>query len=235
MAKQNAGNRISDKNEFWLAGGLVLIAMHLYVYTRIRSATIGCWPGALWLVWSAVVMTLPFITRRTDRINHRTWKKWSDRLGVAWSLFAFYVFIAFAAMDLLRRFTGIGLSPARELFAAFAAGALILAFGVRQANIIQTVTIKVPTSKLPAGVERLRVVQLSDLHLGPFTGVLLLAQILRRVREAGPDIVVVTGDLADGVLEGRKRELAMLRRIKPPFGVYAVPATMITTTISTRR
>lgn len=197
--------------------------MHLYIYLRI-SATFGIgWISALWLAWSLIVMTLPFITRKTKKINSAVQKKWSDRLGGTWSLYAFYVFIIIAAMDMLRKFTGIGLPFGYDLLAAFVSAAAVLIFGIRQANIIQTVLIKVPTSKLAENVDKLRIVQLSDLHLGPFTGVLLLAQILRRVREADPDLVVITGDLADGVLVGRKREIAMLRRIKPKYGIYAVP------------
>lgn len=222
MAKNSNGCRISDKKEFWLAGGLILLGMHVYVYLRVRAATGNVWISALWLTWSAAAITLLFVTRKTSRISAAAPKKWSDRLGAAWVFFAFYVFVALAAMDLLRRLTGLSLPAGYDLLAAFAAAALILSFGVRQANIIQTIMITVPTHKLEAGV-RLRIVQISDLHLGPFTGILLLAQILRRVREVNADMVVVTGDLADGVLKGRKREIAMLRRIKPRCGVFAVP------------
>jgi len=223
MANNFNDQRMSNKNEFWVLGGLILLSTHLYVYTRIRATTGRGWISALWLVWSVIVMTLPYLTRRTNRINHAKGKKWSDRVGSAWSLYAFYVFIVIAAMDLFRRFTGIGLPRGYDLAAAFAAAAAILTFGVRQANVIQTIKICLPTAKLPEDTESLRIVQISDLHLGPFTGVLLLAQILRRVREANPDLVVITGDLADGALRGRKREMAMLRRIKPRLGVFAVP------------
>ena len=64
--------------------------------------------------------------------------------------------------------------------------------------------------------------QLTDLHLGPSSGAFLLARVLRRVREAKPDMVVVTGDVTDGSLEGRRRETAMFRRLKPKYGVFAV-------------
>ena len=51
--------------------------------------------------------------------------------------------------------------------------------------------------------------ELTDLHLGPSSGAFLLARVRRRVREAKPDMVVVTGDVTDGSLEGRRRETAM--------------------------
>lgn len=214
---------MSDKNAFWLAGGLVLLAMHAYVYLRIRAALDMGWISALWLVWSVAVMTLPFFTRRTDRINDAKQRKWSDRLGSTWSIFALYVFVVLGAMGLLHWFTGIGLPPLPELLIAFAASAAILFWGVKQANTVVTIKIRVRTRKLPEGMDRLRIVQLSDLHLGPFTGVLQLQRIMRRIREAEPDMVVITGDLADGELKGRDHELAMLRRIKPKYGVFAVP------------
>lgn len=214
---------MSDKKEFWAGVGLVLLAMHVYVYLRIRAVVDMGWLSGLWLVWSVAIMTLPFFTRQTDRINNGARKKWSDRLGGTWQLYAFYVFVVLGVLDLLNWFTGIRLSPLPELLAALAVSAVILVFGIRQANIIQTIKIDIFTGKLPQETDRLRIVQLSDLHLGPFTGVLLLRQIMRRIREAEPDIVVITGDLADGKLKGRKRELAMLRRIKPKYGVFAVP------------
>lgn len=201
----------------------MLLAMHAYVYLRIRAAVDRGWLSALWLVWSITVMTLPFFTRRTERINNARQKKWSDRLGCTWSIFALYVFVVLGAMDLLHWFTGVGLSPLPEIFVSFAASAAILFFGVRQANTVVTIKIKVLTRKLPEGMDRMRIVQLSDLHFGPFTGVLQLQRIMRRVRETEPDMVVITGDIVDGKLKGRSQELAMLRRIKPKYGVFAVP------------
>lgn len=168
------------------------------------------------------MMEILFISRRTRRITSRIQRKWTDRVGGIWMLFVIMSFLLLAVNDLIMHFTGIGFPLGYDLLVSFGLSSIMLMLGVNQANTIQTTIIKVPTSKLPEGCDSLRIVQLTDLHLGPFVGVRLLEQILRKVREVKPDIVVVTGDLADGKLKGRTREIAMLRRIKPKFGVYAV-------------
>lgn len=50
---------------------------------------------------------------------------------------------------------------------------------------------------LPAELEGLTIVQLSDLHVGPHTSRALMARAEWAVREASPDLIAVTGDLID--------------------------------------
>ncbi len=137
--------------------------------------------------------------------------------------FVLFTFFSILLIGLLKKVTGMPLSSGAVLSASFILSMVLVGMGIKQANTVQKTMIKVSTSKLPSGCERLRIVQLTDLHLGPFVGLPLLAQILRKVRDVDPDIVVVTGDLADGKLTGRKREIGMLRRIRPRYGMYAVP------------
>jgi len=98
----------------------------------------------------------------------------------------------------------------------------VVILGVRQANTIQTVRLELPTAKLPDGAERVRVVQMSDLHLGPWVGRELLRQIVDKVNAAKPDIVVMTGDLADGPVEGHEEDAELLREIRAEDGIFAV-------------
>ncbi|MFR5880617.1 MAG: metallophosphoesterase [Cloacibacillus evryensis] len=159
--------------------------------------------------------------RRTKRLHHAQLRRWTDRAGSLWLLVVLYAFFTLIALETAGRFLGGGLPAWAELAASFALSLCLIALGVKQAHTIQTTKITVETEKLPPGEERLRIVQLTDLHLGPYTGVKLLAQILRRVRLTDPH-GAVTGDVADGSLEGRGREIAMFRRIRPKYGVYAV-------------
>jgi predicted MPP superfamily phosphohydrolase len=223
MNKSAYEKRFSERAIFWVIYTAVLLGMHVYFYFRILEASGGKSLSLLWLVWSVFIVALQIIVRKTMTAGLNAERRMTDRLSGGWAVM---IAIAFFIMLILRgfyRLTGIGMSPLSNILFSFTAGALVLLFGVKQVNTVQTVFMKVPTKKLPEGRNRLRIVQLTDLHLGPFTGISLLAQILRLVRETAPDIVVVTGDLADGELSERRRELAMLRRIKPPYGVYAVP------------
>jgi predicted MPP superfamily phosphohydrolase len=55
--------------------------------------------------------------------------------------------------------------------------------------------------RLPEPMEVLTIVQLTDLHVGPTIGRAWLEEIVRRANGLRPDVVVITGDLADGRVE----------------------------------
>lgn len=215
--------RFSERPSFWVVYAAVLLGMHVYFYFKILDASSGPALSRLWLGWSVFVVAMQIAARNTWTSNLNTERRWTDRISGTWAVTISVAFFTMLLLSGIRLLFGFDFGPLGNILFSFSLGAFVLLFGVKQVNTIQTVFMEVPTAKLPEDMERLRIVQLTDLHLGPFTGVALLAQILRAVRKAAPDLVVVTGDLADGELTDRRRELAMLRRIKPKYGVYAVP------------
>ncbi len=223
MNDRTYGKRFSEHPLLWIISGAAMILIHLFIYLRITEAAGEGMLSFVWLIWSILMMFILYLSRRTGSISSDRGRKWTDRVGGIWMFFVLISFISILFLDMAVNFTLLDLSEPLKLSAAFAAGFFVTGLGIKQANTIQKTMIRVTTSKLPKDCEKLRIVQLTDLHLGPFTGIQLLAQILRKVREADPDIVVVTGDVADGKLTGRKREVSMLRRIRPRYGVYAVP------------
>ncbi|HEY3307046.1 MAG TPA: metallophosphoesterase [Desulfuromonadaceae bacterium] len=97
-----------------------------------------------------------------------------------------------------------------------------------EARSIRTEHLTVTSSKLPANANRIRIVQISDVHLGLLVREERLQRILSQVISAGPDIFVSTGDLVDGRLnlEGAMaahgKTAEMLAAIKAPLGRFAV-------------
>ena len=215
--------RFSDHPLIWVIFGSAVLFIHIFIFFKIAEAAVDGLLSFVWLALSTFMMFLLFVSRRTKRISSAAGRKWTDRVSGVWMLFVLFTFFFLLLIGFVKKMTDLPLSSGAVLFVSFFLSLLLLGMGIKQANTVQTIVIKVPTSKLPQGCERLRIVQLTDLHLGPFVGLPLLAQILRKVRDVDPDIVVVTGDLADGRLTGRKREIGMLRRIRPRYGMYAVP------------
>jgi predicted MPP superfamily phosphohydrolase len=76
---------------------------------------------------------------------------------------------------------------------------------------------------LPAALEGLRIVQLSDLHIGPQTSRRFLARVRSAVRAAGADLVVITGDLVDDHAPDVAHYAQSLGDLSAPLGVYVVP------------
>lgn len=75
---------------------------------------------------------------------------------------------------------------------------------------------------LPAEFEGLRIVQLTDLHVGPHTPRGKLARIAQATRDARPDVVVLTGDLVDDYSRDTEPFGEGLGRFDAPLGVFAI-------------
>ncbi len=82
--------------------------------------------------------------------------------------------------------------------------------------------VKLTLPGLPPALRGLRILQLSDVHLGGFMLTDFLAGTIENARVAKPDLVVVTGDLADDY-RLLPEALAMLDDFDAPFGIYAIP------------
>lgn len=83
----------------------------------------------------------------------------------------------------------------------------------------QTITIK----NLPAQWKGLKIVQLSDLHIGAVQGREWLTEIVRKVNALKPDLVLITGDFVDGRVSRELPDLEVLKELKSAYGTYAVP------------
>ncbi|OPZ59784.1 MAG: putative metallophosphoesterase [Deltaproteobacteria bacterium ADurb.Bin510] len=90
----------------------------------------------------------------------------------------------------------------------------------QSARTIKTEQLMLRTAKLP--VARLRIVQISDVHLGLLVRSERLGLILTAVRRARPDLLVSTGDLLDGELDGLDGLAEQLANISTPCGKFAV-------------
>ncbi len=77
----------------------------------------------------------------------------------------------------------------------------IVIYGYFEALNIRTEYITIETDKLPANIEKIRIAQISDVHLGLIVGKSRLNRILEKVRYARPDMLVSTGDLVDGQMD----------------------------------
>ena len=120
----------------------------------------------------------------------------------------------------------------RELFGHFASGgALVLggslggysAFFGRHDYAVEELVVALPG--LPATLEGFTLVQLSDIHIGRFVGDWELRAAERLVRDARPDLIVLTGDLVDHEPQYAPRLGELVERLGPlaRHGVTAVP------------
>ena len=120
--------------------------------------------------------------------------------------------------------------PTRRYFLArsLAASASVLvlgtsAFGVKKCLDPPTVNrLPVTLSGLPADFQGFSIVQISDIHIGAMSMRAELAEIVSIVNSLYPDIVVITGDLADGDSVELASELTPLAELNTRHGTFFV-------------
>jgi predicted MPP superfamily phosphohydrolase len=111
------------------------------------------------------------------------------------------------------------LKSAAAVFPLIAAGAA--GRGLVDANTETKIELLPLTYKdLPPALEGLKILHLSDSHLGIYKSLDDLERIIERADNFKPDLVLFTGDIADN-LRLLPDALKMTASLKPRFGVYA--------------
>lgn len=67
-----------------------------------------------------------------------------------------------------------------------------------------------------------KIAQISDLHVGPFLRRDFVQEVVDQVNALAPDVVVMTGDVADGNASALASAVAPLKALNAPFGKYYV-------------
>ncbi|MCP4751720.1 MAG: metallophosphoesterase [Proteobacteria bacterium] len=86
----------------------------------------------------------------------------------------------------------------------------------------KTVDVSVPLKNLPQDLVGLKIVQISDLHVGSTIKRDYVSEVVKRVNGLDPDIVVLTGDLADGSVSWLGKDVSPLGALRSRFGNYFV-------------
>jgi len=216
---------------------LLLGGMHFYVWARLvrdpqlppaaaRLAT------ALLATMAIVLPTTLVLSRTRGAPRAMVWVAFLW-MGVVFLLFAFLGLadagraVAWAARKL--RSPDAPSDPERRvlLARALAVGvsgvvAGLSAVGVRSALVglrIKDVPVRIPN--LPPALAGLRLVQISDVHIGPLLQKEWVEGVVERVRALRPDLVAITGDLVDGTVDELREHVAPLARLaEAPRGVY---------------
>ncbi|XP_054408406.1 transmembrane protein with metallophosphoesterase domain [Pongo abelii] len=83
-------------------------------------------------------------------------------------------------------------------------------------------TVEVPIHQLPASMNNLKIVLLSDIHLGPTVGKTKMEMFVRMVNVLEPDITVIVGDLSDSEASVLRTAVAPLGQLHSRLGAYFV-------------
>jgi len=216
----------------------VTAAIHCYLWARLVR-DIG-WPAGVerWLtvllVGLAVLLPLGLVLTRVlprDLLTPLMWAIYT------WMGLMFFLFVLLIPADIVRGiswlidwFGGTPPDPERRLFLARLFGGVVGLGGLGMAgwalySASRPVAIKpveVALRGLPPAFAGFRIVQLSDIHVGPTIGRDFIESLVARTNALQPDLVAITGDLVDGSVTELGALVEPLRGLRAPHGVYFV-------------
>lgn len=140
-------------------------------------------------------------------------------LGVTFIVFTLAEFIQtlFTSFDPQKRiFLTEGTS--RALFA----GVSVSVFGGLGQALAgpQVKPVQISLKQLPDSFHGLKIVQLSDVHIGPLLRKNFLDDVVAKVNSLKPDLIFITGDLVDGTVDQLREHIAPLAQLQASHGVF---------------
>ncbi len=111
------------------------------------------------------------------------------------------------------------------LIASAASTIVLISSGIGVKNYYSNAVVKkfnVSLKGLPEALRGFKIVQISDLHLGQMMTKKILEQIVDQVNSLKPDLIAITGDLADGSTAKLLNEANPLKNLKAEKGIYFV-------------
>lgn len=220
---------------FLLTFFLIYGGLHFHFFLRFRAAFApGAAVQAVLVVLLLLCLMAPIIVRVSERYDLDALARLMSWIGYLW-MAVLLLFLASSVLleiyRLLVRATGLLLraevsrflpSAGILFFIPVAAALAIVGYGFFAALDPRVERLEIRSAKIPKEMGRIRVVQISDVHVGLLVRGERLAVMLRKVREAAPDVLVCTGDLVDGQGDNLAKAAAQFREINPPLGKFAV-------------
>lgn len=212
------------------------VATHYYLWARLIRDPM--WPSP-WRQIATVSLVLLALSIPASMMAWRTLPR-SLAVPISWvgyvwmgSMFLLLVLLwggELARWSWVKYASLVSIDGGRRQFLAqlLAGGAGALGFALSGYGVwsaIRPVEVKrvpVRLKKLPAQLAGLRLVQLTDMHVGLTIGRDFVQDVVRKVNALEPDIVAITGDLIDGTVEDLGAAVAPLGEIRAALGTYFV-------------
>lgn len=208
--------------------------MHYVVWRGVRPLLpLHPYVVPLALCWVVLMVAAPLLSRLLERSGAdlpariAAWSGylWLGFLFIAFALFALRALVSLLVLVINRTVPNLALAPLDASASAIAVLGLTLLLGtyaLYEASTIRIETVTIRSAALPPELNSLRIVQLSDLHLGLIHREGTLRTVVEKIRNLQPDLLVATGDMVDARLDHLEELVPLTASLNPPLGKYAV-------------
>ena len=204
--------------------------INFYFFFRARSVLHFSGPlQVLLLVLLILLILAPAVVRTLESLHCEQAARFVACVGYIWMAFVFLFFVLSVSLELVRFLhklmvpeTGTLTLKAVTFSLSVLLSAGLVVYGCVDARRIRVKNLQIPVQQVLPGNGKLRIVQISDVHVGIIIRNDRLTPILEKIREAKPDILVSTGDLLDGELDNIMMDAERFTAIPAPAGKFAV-------------
>jgi predicted MPP superfamily phosphohydrolase len=208
-------------------------ALHYYIFVKVRDAfSPGIGTILALLAWMLFMVAAPLLVYYSEKQGLFSLAPLLAYIGYLWMGFAFLFFSASVLLDIYRLLAYFARwvfpfrlpspSPSWRFLLPLVISLTTGTYGYFEALHIRTERVILKTSKIPKELSPVRIVQISDVHLGMIVREERLSRILQEVKKANPDLFVSTGDLVDAQVNRLNHLSDLLGEIRPRWGKFAV-------------
>jgi predicted MPP superfamily phosphohydrolase len=203
----------------------ILFLAHFFLFETLRQA-FGPFRAQSSLALAVVLAVLSISFLGTSIIAFRFWNlpirvlyiisaAWLGTFNYLFMAAALWWFVHFAAA-----LASISLSASTLGLALFATALALSLFGVINASVPRLKRISITLKGLPPAWRGRTLVLVSDLHLGHVRAARFARRIVRLINNQHPDLILIAGDLFDGIAIDAHKVALPFRELRAKFGAY---------------
>jgi predicted MPP superfamily phosphohydrolase len=167
-----------------------------------------------------------FVTGRLSEVLFGLNFTWIALVGMACVAF-FFMDMGSLAARLIDRLAGSNFQPRffdprKSVPVTLVLLLAVVLYSYYEALNVRRVDLVIETSKLPEGMDRLRLTHLTDIHFGGLYTAAHFRRVMDIVLSSEPDILVMTGDVVDGDMSFWEEETKLLASHGAKYGAFAV-------------
>ncbi len=222
---------------FLVVSLLLYVFLNGYIIKRGLQAFSSQSAGRLLflVVFSFFILSFPLSRIINGQFSHRL----SQILavpGIYYLAFMFYLFLLIFLKDLIRwgcylmrqsvkASSWLSVSNTVSFEAILSLSLIIIFLGHLNAIHPVVETLRLQVDKKADSRTGLRVVMLSDIHLGMYNRSNRLEALVRKINELDPEIVFFAGDIVDEAIGAEEEEkmVRLMKDIRAPLGLFACP------------
>lgn len=200
---------------FFFLYGLI----HYYFYLKLRNTVIlPVYLKTLIILTLIVLVFSPIILRLLERAEFFMIGRVFAFTGYFWMAFIFLFFSLSLSFFIVKKLIKTNFN---DFYLSILLAIIFVIYGIFESKNIVVEKIEIYTDKIKKG-ETIKIVQISDVHLGIVLKEKFTEKVINIIEELKPDILVSTGDLVDGQSNDISYLTQYFQRVNPPLGKYAI-------------